>query len=256
MPKLGEIGGKEPRLVDAAVADMRIEVAIGAFGPAERPMHIDPEWFELTHPRHRSRPSIARRRACDARARSSAQAPSRRRSQYSPPARRSDHSRNRGAARRPDERAEHLALEHLSGAVRRGQRQRADEIGARRRSRPLASSSRCTRSMARPKSRSGPPQRAEWMPGAPPSAATSNPEFVGHSEHACRLRRRLGLESWRSRRKSRRSPPARADRGSRPRCSRCRTARTARRARAPCLRCGWRSRASSPRLSSSAIKRR
>ena len=28
---------------DAAMADVRIKVAIGAFGAAERPMHIDPE---------------------------------------------------------------------------------------------------------------------------------------------------------------------------------------------------------------------
>ncbi len=103
MSKLGEIGGQEPRLVDAAVPDMRIEVAIGAFGPAERPVHVDSEGLELTHPRCRPQPSTARKRAYDAIARSSAPAPSRRKSQYSRPARKSDRSRIRAcraAARR------------------------------------------------------------------------------------------------------------------------------------------------------------
>ena len=40
-----EIGGDEVALVDAAVAHMGVEVAIRAFGEAERPMHIDPEWL-------------------------------------------------------------------------------------------------------------------------------------------------------------------------------------------------------------------
>ena len=44
--ELREIGGEEARLVDAAMADMLIEIAIGAFGAAERPMHINPEWLE------------------------------------------------------------------------------------------------------------------------------------------------------------------------------------------------------------------
>src|SRR5680860_1314356 len=43
MPKLGQIAGEKARLVHAAVAHMGIEVAIGALGLAERPMHIDPE---------------------------------------------------------------------------------------------------------------------------------------------------------------------------------------------------------------------
>ena len=43
MLKLRQISGDEVTLVDAAMADMRVEVAIGAFGQAERPMHIDPE---------------------------------------------------------------------------------------------------------------------------------------------------------------------------------------------------------------------
>ena len=43
MPKLGQIGVEETILVDAAVAYMGIEVAIGAFGLAERPMDVDPE---------------------------------------------------------------------------------------------------------------------------------------------------------------------------------------------------------------------
>ena len=115
MRKLGKIGGEEPGFVDAAVAHMGVEVAIGAFGAAERPVHIDteryahdpPPWGEggaknanltpLRAPRarapqggsgrcspmrhwNRSPPSAARRRACGATARSSSRGPSRRRS--------------------------------------------------------------------------------------------------------------------------------------------------------------------------------
>jgi hypothetical protein len=43
MRQLGEIGGKELALVDAAMADIGVEITIGAFGEAERPMHINPE---------------------------------------------------------------------------------------------------------------------------------------------------------------------------------------------------------------------
>jgi hypothetical protein len=43
MGKFLEIGGEEARLIDAAVPDVRIKVAIRAFGAAEGPMHIDPE---------------------------------------------------------------------------------------------------------------------------------------------------------------------------------------------------------------------
>jgi hypothetical protein len=43
MVKLSEISGEEPCLVDAAMADMGVEVAIRAFGAAERPMHVDPK---------------------------------------------------------------------------------------------------------------------------------------------------------------------------------------------------------------------
>ena len=82
MRKLGEIGGEEPGFVDAAVAHMGVEVAIGAFGAAERPMHIDPE-RRLTRHWNRSPPSAARRRACGATARSSSRGPSRRRSRDS-----------------------------------------------------------------------------------------------------------------------------------------------------------------------------
>src|SRR4029079_2737708 len=51
MPKLLQIAGKEPRLVDAAVPDMAVEVAIWAFGAAERPMHIHAKG--ILHFRHR-----------------------------------------------------------------------------------------------------------------------------------------------------------------------------------------------------------
>ncbi len=40
---LGQEGGYETWLVHALVADMAVEVAIGAFGRAERPVHIDAE---------------------------------------------------------------------------------------------------------------------------------------------------------------------------------------------------------------------
>ena len=62
--KLAQIGGEEARLVDAAVPDMRVEVAIRAFGAAERPMHIDAKGF--VHFCHRPKGSASRRRACDA----------------------------------------------------------------------------------------------------------------------------------------------------------------------------------------------
>ena len=45
MGELREIGGEELALVDAVMAHMGVEVAIWAFGAAERPMHIDPEWL-------------------------------------------------------------------------------------------------------------------------------------------------------------------------------------------------------------------
>ena len=44
MVKLATISLNEGALIDAAMADMRVEVAIGAFGEAEWPMHIDPKW--------------------------------------------------------------------------------------------------------------------------------------------------------------------------------------------------------------------
>jgi hypothetical protein len=49
--KFLDIGGEELRLVDAAMPDVAVEVAIGAFGAAERPMHINAKWFGLTHHR-------------------------------------------------------------------------------------------------------------------------------------------------------------------------------------------------------------
>ncbi len=56
MRKLLQISGEEPRLVDAAMADMAVEVAIRALGPAERPMHVDTERFVT---RHGHRPTIS-----------------------------------------------------------------------------------------------------------------------------------------------------------------------------------------------------
>ena len=64
MPKLLQIGGEEARLVDAAVADVAVEVAIRAFGPAERPMHIDAEG--ILHFRHSPTISFSKARMrCD-----------------------------------------------------------------------------------------------------------------------------------------------------------------------------------------------
>ncbi len=64
MRKLLQIGGEEPRLVDAAMADVAVEVAIRAFGAAERPMHIDAKW--LIHFRHRPTISFSKARMrCD-----------------------------------------------------------------------------------------------------------------------------------------------------------------------------------------------
>ena len=40
---LGQEGGDEARLIDRLMPDMAVEIAIGAFGRAEGPMHIDPE---------------------------------------------------------------------------------------------------------------------------------------------------------------------------------------------------------------------
>ena len=55
MRKLGEIGGAVTLLVHPAVAYMRVEVAIGTLGEAERPMHID---AERLHCRVRSHPRM------------------------------------------------------------------------------------------------------------------------------------------------------------------------------------------------------
>ena len=41
--QLAQVGGEEARLVDAARAHMAVEVAVGALGGAERPMHVDAE---------------------------------------------------------------------------------------------------------------------------------------------------------------------------------------------------------------------
>src|SRR6185437_12144428 len=64
IPKLLQIGGEEARLVDAAVPDMAVEVAIRAFGAAERPMHIDAKW--VLHIRHSPTISFSKARMrCD-----------------------------------------------------------------------------------------------------------------------------------------------------------------------------------------------
>ena len=47
--------GQIARLVDAAAAHVTVEVAIGALGGAERPMHINAEFFTAVSHRHRSR---------------------------------------------------------------------------------------------------------------------------------------------------------------------------------------------------------
>ena len=64
--KLGREGRREALLVDRLVADMAVEVAIGAFGRAERPVHIDAEaGAGLAH----AGPSLARANFWKARAR-------------------------------------------------------------------------------------------------------------------------------------------------------------------------------------------
>ena len=64
VPQLAQEGGTKARLVDAAEADVAVEVAVGALLGAERPVHIDAEAGVVgTNPReaHRlSRPHRAR----------------------------------------------------------------------------------------------------------------------------------------------------------------------------------------------------
>ena len=55
--ELGEIGGKELALVDAAMADVAVEVAIGAFRQAERPVDVNPEGFLFAVSQGRSPPA-------------------------------------------------------------------------------------------------------------------------------------------------------------------------------------------------------
>ena len=106
------------------------------------------------------------------------------------------------AARRPGERAEHLAFERPGLAVGRGERQRADEIGAR----VLGSRwprARDARAPWRGRSPlSAPPQRAEWMPGAPPRAVTSSPESSASGRKPRSLAPRPPPSVWHSRRSS------------------------------------------------------
>ena len=108
------------------------------------------------------------------------------------------------AARRPDQRAVDLGLEVLDMAIRPGDAQRGDEMRlalrsarARRAARNLSS----TVCMACRKSLSGPAQRAEWMPGAPPSASTASPESSANAGRpdavaaAARLDARVGAKA-------------------------------------------------------------
>ena len=91
------------------------------------------------------------------------------------------------AARGPHRLAIDPADKRLGVPVRPGEAQRRDEPRTPvRRCRPSAA---CTRAMAAAKSLSGPAQRAECTPGAPPSAATQKPESSASAGNAARRRR-------------------------------------------------------------------
>ena len=124
-------------LVDAAMPDVAVEVAIRAFGAAERPMHVNPEVGSA----HRH---SARQASDFSKARARCEIAFFCTGSISPKVsaiavRHEDRiiAETARPARRPDDRAEDLAFERLRLAVGRGKRQRADEIGASGRLAPL-----------------------------------------------------------------------------------------------------------------------
>ena len=106
------------------------------------------------------------------------------------------------AARRPGHDAVDAAFELLDMAVRPGETQRGDEMRAPLLGRLGAAldQQRLDAFMAARKSLSGPAQRAEWMPGSPPSASTTRPESSAKAglpvafAAASRLDARVGRE--------------------------------------------------------------
>ena len=100
--------------------------------------------------------------------------------------------------RRPYGNTVNTALELLDVAIRPGNAQRGDEMrwalcGVLA---PRLTSSVSMRFMAPRKSLSGPAQRAEWMPGSPPSASTTRPESsanAGSRSRGCRFRLDAGI---------------------------------------------------------------
>ena len=147
------------------------------------------------------------------------------------------------AARRPDQRAVDVRLELLDMAVRPGDAERGDELRLAQR-RPVGAvvAAAWTRSsaMARAKFLSGPAQRAEWMPGAPPSASTARPESSAKAGRPAAFAAASRLDARVVARSSRRFRPARAGQARPPTRPRYRRARAVRASRAACRDCGWR----------------
>ena len=81
------------------------------------------------------------------------------------------------AARRENKLTKNLALKALHLSVRKGEGEGAHEMGLERRAGSAACKACSTFFMAVPKSLAAPAQRAEYMPGAPLSAATQRPEL-------------------------------------------------------------------------------
>ena len=196
------------------VAHVTVEVAIGTFRQAERPVNVDAERRLALRRRRRGwrgahgRPAPGSRRdpasAADgdetkaglrelpkgagavrqsvvlaAAGRASPRSTSRRTCARARRAGTSDRSQSpcrRAAATRSCRRRGPRIPRRGRPARRRTARRRSAPCAAAASSRRARAAFASTISMARRKFRSGPAQRAEWMPGSPPSASTTSPE--------------------------------------------------------------------------------
>ena len=227
MGKLGLEGANEARLVGRRMAHMAVEIAIRAFGEAERPMDIDAEARITRGMRRRAgllqgggRAHRFRLLALEAGARERDESASPVRERAGLIARRPvdavlflrrhlaegrvvpvglEHRVVAEAslpARRPDEMAVHAAFEQLLMAIRPGDHESGDEMRAplaRRESAKRRASSRSTRSIAGRKSLFT-AQSAEKSPGAPSSASTQSPKSSARAGIPVALRRRTRLD--------------------------------------------------------------
>ena len=216
MLQLAQEGGTEARLVDAAEADVTVEVAVGALLGAERPVHVDAEPASSARSRQlgasRHGPLEVVEGAGSVRDGIFAG-----RLHFAERLLVAVGDEDRiiaetvAAARRPNDMTVNFALEQLGLPVRPGKAQHRDEVGAQR----LAAS--------RPAGRPARRGRAAWRwrnrASAPPSRPYRRPAPRPARRSRCRCRRpapaarspwrQTAPSAWRCLRMSSRSPPAR-----------------------------------------------